>query len=196
MIEELIEHFAMIDDPRREDKVEHKLVDILVVAVCAVIAEAESVEDIALYGRGERDWLKRFLERPNGIPSRDTFRRVRMLIDPDAFERRFLDWVRSVVRPDVTAARPIAIDGQTVRHSFDRKRGRSPLHLVSAFATESGLVLAPRASGDKGGGTAGLPELLDGLDLRGGLVPPGCARRPARDRRAHSCPGWRLSHPP
>src|SRR5512135_894953 len=99
-----ITEFARIEDPRCDWKVEHKLIDILVIAVCAVIAEAESFEDIALYGRCKQDWLKQFLALPNGIPSPDTFRRVLMLIDPDAFERCFLGWVRSVFRPDVTAS--------------------------------------------------------------------------------------------
>ena len=134
MLEALISKFAQIEDPRCDWRVEHKLLDILVIAVCAVIGEAESFEDIALYGRCKRDWLGRFLELPGGIPSHDTFRRVLMLIDPECFERCFLDWVRSVFRPDAGAPRQIAIDGKTVRRSFDRQNGRSPLHLVSAFA--------------------------------------------------------------
>ncbi len=170
MLEALITEFARIKDPRCDWKVEHKLIDILVIAVCAVIAEAESFEDIALYGRCKQDWLKRFLALPNGIPSHDTFRRVLMLIDPDAFERCFLDWVRSVFRPDVTAPRQIAIDGKTVRRSFDRRHGRSPLHLVSAFAVEHGLVLAQRATDAKRGELTVLLDLLDGLDLRSCLV--------------------------
>ncbi len=170
MLEALISQFARIEDPRCSWRVEHKLIDILVIAVCAVLAEAESFEDIALYGRGKHAWLKQFLALPNGIPSHDTFRRVLMLIDPDCFERCFLDWVRSVFRQDAAAPRQIAIDGKTVRRSFDRKRGHSPLHLVSAFATEQGLVLAQRAAGSKGGELAVLPNLLDGLDLRGCLV--------------------------
>src|ERR687890_1233002 len=104
-----------MEDPRRGWRVEHKLVDILVIAVCAVIGEAESFEDIALYGRCKRDWLQRFLELPGGIPSHDTFRRVLMLIDPEAFERSFLGWVRAVFRPDADASRQVAIDGKTVR---------------------------------------------------------------------------------
>jgi predicted transposase YbfD/YdcC len=141
-----------------------------VIAVCAVIGEAESFEDIALYGRCKRDWLEGFLELPGGIPSHDTFRRVLMLIDPDRFERCFLDWVRSVFRPDAGAPRQIAIDGKTVRRSFDRRNGHSPLHLVSAFAVEHGLVLAQRAADAKRGELTVLPDLLDGLDLRGCLV--------------------------
>jgi predicted transposase YbfD/YdcC len=170
MLEALITELEAIEDPRCGWKVEHRLIDVLVIAVCAVLGEAESFEDIALYGRCKRDWLQRFLELRGGIPSHDTFRRVLMLVDPDRFERCFLGWVRSVFQPDTTAPRQIAIDGKTVRGSFDRKHGRSPLHLVSAYATEHGLVLAQRAAEEKKGELTVLPDLLDGLDLRGCLV--------------------------
>jgi predicted transposase YbfD/YdcC len=170
MLEALISTFAQIEDPRCDWRVEHKLLDILVIAVCAVIGEAESFEDIALYGRCKRNWLQRFLELRGGIPSHDTFRRVLMLVDPERFERCFLDWVRSVFRPDAGAPRQIAIDGKTVRRSFDRRNGHSPLHLVSAFAVEHGLVLAQRATDARRGELSVLPDLLDGLDLRGCLI--------------------------
>ncbi len=170
MLEALITELEAIEDPRCEWKVEHRLIDVLVIAVCAVLGEAESFEDIALYGRCKRAWLEGFLELPNGIPSHDTFRRVLMLVDPEAFERCFLGWVRAVFRSDKDVPRQIAIDGKTVRGSFDRKHGRSPLHLVSAYATEHGLVLAQRAAEEKKGELTVLPELLDGLDLRGCLV--------------------------
>jgi len=170
MLETLITELETIEDPRCEWRVEHRLVDILVIAVCAVLGEAESFEDIALYGRCKRDWLQRFLALPNGIPSHDTFRRVLMLIDPGAFERSFLGWVRAVFRPGEGAPRQLAIDGKTVRGSFDRRHGRSPLHLVSAYATEHGLVLAQRAAEEKRGELTVLPDLLDGLDLEGCLV--------------------------
>src|SRR4051794_29374354 len=170
MLEALITELASIEDPRCAWKVEHRLLDILVIAVCAVLGEAETFEDIALYGRCKEAWLRDFLALPNGIPSHDTFRRVFMLVDPEAFERCFLAWVRAVFRPGEGAPRQVAIDGKTVRRSFDRKKGRSPLHLVSAYATEGGIVLAQRAAESKGGELAVLPELLDGLDLRGCLV--------------------------
>src|SRR5947209_757534 len=96
MLEALIAAFETIEDPRCAWKVEHRLLDILVIAVCAVLGEAESFEDIALYGRCKRAWLGGFLELPNGIPSHDTFRRVFMLIDPEAFERCVL--VRPAIR--------------------------------------------------------------------------------------------------
>jgi predicted transposase YbfD/YdcC len=170
MLEALIAELASIEDPRCGWKVEHRLIDILVIAVCAVLGEAETFEDIALYGRCKEAWLRGFLALPNGIPSHDTFRRVFTLIDPEAFERSFLGWVRAVFRPGEAAPRQVAIDGKTVRRSFDRKKGRSPLHLVSAYATEGGLVLAQRAAESKGGELAAIPDLLDGLDLRGCLV--------------------------
>src|ERR687883_1960803 len=170
MLQALIAELAPIEDPRCAWKVEHRLIDILVIAVCAVLGEAETFEDIALYGRCKEAWLRDFLALPNGIPSHDTFRRVFMLVDPEAFERCFLGWVRAVFRPGEGAPRQVAIDGKTVRRSFDRKKGRSPLHLVSAYATEGGIVLAQRATETKGGEPGVIPDLLDGLDLEGCLV--------------------------
>src|SRR4051794_22681515 len=170
MLDALIAELASIEDPRCAWKVEHQLLDILVIAVCAVLGEAETFEDIALYGRCKQAWLEQFLALPNGIPSHDTFRRVFTLIDPEAVERSFLGWGRAVFRPDQDGPRQVGIDGKTVRRSFDRKHGRSPLHLGSAYATEGGLVLAQRAAEGKGGELAAIPDLLDGLDLRGCLV--------------------------
>jgi predicted transposase YbfD/YdcC len=190
MLEALITALETIEDPRCEWKVEHRLLDILVIAVCAVLGEAESFEDIALYGRCKHEWLAQFLALPNGIPSHDTFRRVLMLVDPDAFERCFLGWVRAVFRPEEEVPRQVAIDGKTVRRSFDRRKGRSPLHLVSAYATEGGLVLAQRATESKGGELAVLPELLDGLDLRGCLVSlDALACQPGIAERVVACGG-------
>src|SRR4051794_3508615 len=145
MLEALIAQLETIEDPRCAWKVEHRLPDILTTAVCAVLGEAEGFEDIALYGRCKREWLEGFLALPNGIPSHDTFRRVLTLVDPDAFERSFLGWVPAVFRPGEDGPRQVAIDGETVRGSFDREKGRSPPHLVSAYATEGGIALAPSA---------------------------------------------------
>src|SRR3954447_22313267 len=111
MLKALITELEMIEDPRCGWKVEHRLLDILVTAVCAVLGEAESFEDIALYGRCKREWLERFLVLPNGIPSHDTFRRVLTLVDPDALERCFMGWVRAGFRPEEDGPRQVAIDG-------------------------------------------------------------------------------------
>jgi predicted transposase YbfD/YdcC len=167
-IESLVRHFSVIEDPRCQGKIEHRLTDILVIAVCAVIACAESWDDIALYGRSKLAWLRTFLDLPNGIPSHDTFRRVFMLIDPDAFERGFAAWVGSLV--DSFEREVVAIDGKTLRRSFDPGRERSPLHLVSAWASEQGLVLGQRRVHETSNEITAVPELLDQLALENSIV--------------------------
>jgi len=132
MLDALIAALETLEDPRRAWRVEHRLIDSLVIAVCAVLGEAETFEDIALHGRCKLPRLERFPALPNGIPSHDTFRRVFMLVDPDAFERSFLGRVRAVLRHDEDAPRRVAIDGRAVRRSFDREKGRSPLRTWSA----------------------------------------------------------------
>src|SRR5215210_840136 len=167
-IDSLVRHLGVVEDPRCQGKIEHRLIDILVIAVCAVIACAESWDDIALYGRSKLAWLRTFLDLPNGIPSHDTFRRVFMLIDPDAFERGFAAWVGSLV--DGFEREVIAIDGKTLRRSFDRKRERSPLHLVSAWASEQGLVLGQRRVHEASNEITAIPELLNQLALENSIV--------------------------
>ena len=134
--------FADLPDPRIDRTKKHRLGDILVIAVCAVIAGAESWEDIALYGRSKQAWLATFLALPNGIPSHDTFRRVFMLIDPDAFEACFSRWVLAWARG--VAREVVAVDGKTVRRSGSRRHDHGPLHVVSTWASEQGLVLGQR----------------------------------------------------
>src|SRR3954463_3026804 len=143
MIEGWAACFTELEDPRETRRCDHQLVDILVIAVGAVIACAGSWEDIELHGRSKRPWLETFLALPNGIPSHDTFRRVFMLLDPDAFEACFSRWVQSLA---VGAGREVvAIDGKTAPRSGNRRHGHGPLHLVSAWASEQGLALGQRA---------------------------------------------------
>lgn len=168
LINQLMEHFSDLDDPRCPGKVEHRLIDILVIAVCAVIACAESWEDIALYGRSKRDWLRQFLALPNGIPSHDTFRRVFMLIDPDAFEACFTAWVGAIATPGTQEV--VAIDGKTLRRSFDRGRDLAALHVVSAWASDQRLVLGQRRVDGKSNEITAIPELLKVLALENTLV--------------------------
>jgi predicted transposase YbfD/YdcC len=167
-IERLVGHFGTVADPRCRGKVEHRLTDILVIAVCAVIACAESWNDIALYGHSKLAWLRSFLELPNGIPSHDTFRRVFMLIDPEAFEAGFSAWAGSLVAGFEREV--VAIDGKTLRRSFDRKHEHAPLHLVSAWTSEQDLVLGQRCVGDKSNEITAIPELLDRLALQNSIV--------------------------
>src|ERR687889_182503 len=168
MIEGLAACFAGLADPRETRRCDHQLIDILAIAVCAVIACAESWEDIELHGRSKQAWLETFLELPNGIPSHDTFRRVFMLLDPDAFEACFAAWAQSLavgVEREV-----IAVDGKTVRRSGSRRHEHGPLHLVSAWASGRGLALGEREVDGKSNEIAAIPELLDVLRLDGCIV--------------------------
>src|SRR5919199_6496435 len=165
MVEGLAACFAGLKDPRETSRCDHRLVDILAIAVCAVVACAEGWEDIELHGRSKRAWLETFLALPNGIPSHDTFRRVFMPIDPDAFEACFSRWAQSLA---VGAAREVAaVDGKAVRRSGRRRHERGPLHLVSAWASERGLVLGQREVDGKSNEITAVPELLDTLRLEG-----------------------------
>jgi len=120
--------FSDLDDPRERGKVIYPLTDILVIAVCAAIAGAESYEDTHLYGKSKTSWLNEFLDLKGGIPSHDTFRRVFGLIDAEAFEDCFAAWVQSQAeKPD---GELVAIDGKTIRRSFDHGKGQSPLRLA------------------------------------------------------------------
>src|SRR3954449_12410008 len=168
MIEDLTACFDGLVDPRATRRCDHQLIDILVIAAIAVIACAESWEDIELYGRSKQAWLKTFLALPNGIPSHDTFRRVFMLIDPDAFEGCFERWAQSLTGK--VEREGVAIDGKTARRSGSRRHDHGPLHLVSAWASDQGLVLGQREVDGKSNEITAIPELLDTLHLDGCIV--------------------------
>lgn len=177
LVERLVACFGGLADPRCASKVEHRLIDILVIAVCATVAGAESWEDMALYGSSKEDWLRSFLELPNGIPSHDTFRRVFMLIDPESFESCFESWARSFGAS--LEREVIAIDGKTFRRSFDQGRDQGLLHIVSAWACERGLSLGQRQVETKSNDITAIPALLDALALKGSFVTldaMGCQR--------------------
>jgi len=177
MIEGLAACFRGLEDPRETSRCDHQLLDILVIAVCAVIACAESWEDIELYGRSKQEWLGTFLALPNGIPSHDTFRRVFMLIDPDAFEICFTRWAQSLAGE--VEREVVAVDGKTVRRSGSRRHDHGPLHLVSAWASGQGVALGQRAVDSKSNEIVAIPELLETLHLEGCIVTldaMGCQR--------------------
>src|ERR671932_1031450 len=185
MIENLTACFDGLADPRETRRCNHQLIDILVIAVCAVIACAERWEDIELYGRSKLAWLKTFLALPNGIPSHDTFRRVFMLLDPDAFEACFARWAQSLMGQ--VEREVVAIDGKTLRRSGSRRHEHGPLHLVSAWASERGLALGQRAVDGKSNEITAVPGLLDTLRLEGRIVTldaMGCQKSIAERIRA------------
>lgn len=159
-------YFAKLKDPRRVHRRLHALQDIIVIALCAVIAGAQDWQQIETFGRKRRDWLRRFLELANGIPSHDTFERVFDRIKPQAFLTCFRDWVRAVSA--ALQIKHIAIDGKTLRGSGSATLG--PLHLVSAWATAQHLSLGQVAVDAKSNEITAIPALLELLDLHGALV--------------------------
>jgi predicted transposase YbfD/YdcC len=163
-------HFAGLIDPRSERSRRHELLDIVGIALCAVIAGAESWPAVAAYGRAKHDWLARHFRLPNGIPSHDTFRRVFGLLDPLAFQGSFAAWIAALADCGVGSRRTIPIDGKTVRRSGRRGRGLAPLHLVSAWAGANHLSLGQGAVDDKSNEITAIPRLRDLLDLKGALV--------------------------
>ncbi|MBU0641445.1 MAG: ISAs1 family transposase [Planctomycetes bacterium] len=119
----ILRFLADMKDPRAKQGRRHELLDILVIAICAVICGADGWEDVALFGHGKHKWFATFLRRPHGIPSHDTFGRVFARLDPDLFERRFLAWVTQLAKARV--GRLVAVDGQTIRRSFDTAAKKS-----------------------------------------------------------------------
>lgn len=173
----LIDHLAVLEDPRIERQRRHKLGDILVIAVCAVLCGAESFPAIEDFGQVRYAWLKQFLELPNGIPSHDTFNRVLRVLDPVQFQACFLSWMQAVA--EETQGEVVAIDGKTLRRSFDRSSAKRAIHMVSAWATENGVVLGQRKVDDKSNEITAIPELLELLALKGCIVTidaMGCQR--------------------
>jgi predicted transposase YbfD/YdcC len=167
MLSAFMESFANLPEPRvHENKIRYKLLDIVVMATCAVISGADDWDTIADYARSRQEWFEAFLELPNGVPSHDTFSRVFSMIDPDAFGACFLSWVSSVARH--SDGRVIPIDGKTLRRSHNG--GEGALHVVSAFCTDNSLVLGQLATEEKSNEITAIPKLLDVLDVEGAII--------------------------
>lgn len=162
--------FAGVTDPRVERTRRHLLCDILLIALCATLAGAEGFCDMAEWGEMKAGWLRTFLALPGGIPSHDTFERVFRRLDPKELHACFLRWIESAASAAGSGAH-IAIDGKTLRRSFDGPEGTRALHVVSAFAADGlGLVLGQVAVEDKTNEITAIPELLRLLDLRGATL--------------------------
>ena len=161
-------HFGSLTDPRIDRTKDHKLIDILSIAICAVICGADGWTDIALFGRSKKDWFQTFLELPNGIPSHDTFGRVFAALDPTQFETCFLNWIQAI--STLLPGQVVAIDGKQLRRSHDERAGRAAIHMVSAWAAANQLVLGQVKVDDKSNEITAIPELLHALALDGCIV--------------------------
>lgn len=161
-------HFGTVDDPRVDRTKRHLLIDILVIAICAVVCGAEDWVDVEAFGKAKEKWLKKYLELPHGIPSHDTFGRVFARLDPEQFQTSFLKWVRAVMR--VTDGQVVALDGKKLRRSYDGGLDTAGIWMVSAWATANRLVLGQVKVDEKSNEITAIPSLLEVLDLKGCLV--------------------------
>jgi predicted transposase YbfD/YdcC len=164
----LEKHFNRLKDPRASYRIEHRLMDIVLITICAVICGAETWVEVEEYGQSKQSWLKTFLWLPNGIPRHDTFERLFARLNPVELQQCFLNWVQDMY--EITEGQVIAIDGKTLRGCCERGSRRSMIHMVSAWATENHLVLGQRKVDEKSNEITAIPELLKVLDLSGATV--------------------------
>lgn len=161
-------HFSEIADPRASHLNDHPLINILTIALCGIIAGADSWTDIESFGQQKVVWLSQFLDLANGIPSHDTFGRVFARLDPEQFRQSFLAWVQAIF--EVTQGQVIAIDGKQLRRSHDKTLGKKAIHMVTAWATSNQLVLGQVKVKTKSNEITAIPALLAVLDLTGCIV--------------------------
>jgi predicted transposase YbfD/YdcC len=164
----LEQYFGQIPDPRVERTRAHQLLDIITIALFAVLSGADSWVGIETYGNAKRSWLETFLLLPNGIPSHDTFARVLTRLDPLALETSFQQWMNALVLS--LDAQVIAIDGKTLKGSYDREGGVKALQMVSAWSSEHRLVLGQCSVSSKSNEITAIPVLLEQLDLTGCII--------------------------
>jgi len=163
-----IEHFSVIKDFRQEGKVQHKLMDILFIAVAATIANSDSWIEMQLFAERYETWLRKYLELPNGIPSHDTIERIFENIDGKEFAKCFIKWTQDITQK--TKGTLIAIDGKTVRRSFDNNADKSAIHIVNAWTNENKLILGQVKTSDKSNEITAIPELLDLLFIKDCII--------------------------
>jgi len=164
----IAEHFRGVKDPRTRRRVEHFLIEIITIAICAVICGADSWVEIEEFGRAKEAWFRQFLILPNGIPSHDTFGRVFAWLNPHEFRSGFLSWIQAI--SELTGGQVVAIDGKRLRRSHDARLGRAAIHMVSAWAAANRLVLGQLKTDEKSNEITAIPELLKLLVIEGCIV--------------------------
>ncbi|MGL5833686.1 MAG: ISAs1 family transposase [Waterburya sp.] len=161
-------HFSTLKDPRAQHSIDHLLIDIIVIALCATICGANNWEAIAEYGRTKYQWLQTFLTLPNGIPSHDTFARLFARLNPEELQSCFINWMQAVHQ--VSKGELLNVDGKTLRGARQAGNNRSFIHMVSAWSATNRLVLGQRKVAEKSNEITAIPELLKLLEIRGCLV--------------------------
>lgn len=161
-------HFMIIYDPRENGKVWHKLIDVLFIGVIATLCGFDEWEDMEIWAIKREEWLRKYLELPNGIPSDSTIRRVFDFIDPKQFEKCFAQWMREITK--TTKGTVVAIDGKTMRGTADESTGKRAIHIVNAWCSENKMILGQIKTDDKSNEITAVPELLDMLCIKGCIV--------------------------
>lgn len=162
----LIECLENLTDPRNPLDISHKLVDILVITILAILCGANGFNEIEMFGKSKEKWLKKFIELPNGIPSHDTFNRILSSIEPKEFHACFMDWISNLY--EKLSEEIISIDGKTARRT--KGKDNKPIHIVSAWANKNKLVLGQIKTDDKSNEITAIPELLKKLDISGCII--------------------------
>ena len=195
------DYFATLTDPRCPDapNSRHQLMDMLIIAVCAVICGADGWEDIEEYGTSQAEWFATFLDLPHGIPGHDTFRRVLSRLDPEELTQCFIAWTEAL--SEASGGDIVAIDGKTLRHSFDQATGQAAIHMVRAWASANRLVLGQLKVEEKSNEITAIPKLIPMLDIAGATVTidaMGCQKEIAKvmtDREADYVLALKENHP-
>ena len=175
--------FMVVHDPRIDRAKKHNLVDIIMITLCAIMCGMDGWEEIEVFAEKREEWFKKFLELPNGIPSHDTMHRVFSRINPKELNNVLVKWTGSLNKS--VAGKVVAIDGKTLRHSFDAATNKSALHVVSAWVEENELVLGQVAVEGRGHESAQISELLRLLELKFHCY-DRCGRMPKRNYKHHS----------
>ena len=195
------DHFASLTDPRcpHAPNQRHQLIDMLVIAVWAVICGADGWEDIEEYGKAQAEWFAQLLDLPQGIPGHDTFRRVLARWDPEELTQGFIAWTAAL--RDLSGGDIVSIDGKTLRHSFDQATSKAAIPMVRAWADANRLVLGQGKVDDKSKDITAIPQRLKLLDLAGATVPidaRGCQKDIAQvitDQQADDVVALKENHP-
>lgn len=177
----IIEHFKQLNDFREQHKIDHLMIDIVGITICAVLANANSWTEIEEFAHSKKEWLQNFFELPNDIPSHDAFRYFFMNLNPKEFQTCFIQWIKSLSH--CFENKLISIDGKTLRHSFDTKSNKKAIHMISAFASELNLVLGQIKTEEKSNEITAIPELLKLLEIKGAIISidaMGCQKKIAK----------------